>query len=90
MLGGGEPRVVPVPHDCTYEEAQNLSDKAEKEQFPLSLLLDAFQSIQKKDIPFMLRLTGLPTLFPKLVDARTLAERMFRVDDRTSGRGRKS
>ena len=27
----------------------------------------------------MLVLTGLPTLFPKLVDARTYAERMFRV-----------
>ncbi len=27
----------------------------------------------------MLALTGLPTLFPKLVDARTFAERMFRV-----------
>jgi len=42
-------------------------------------LLDVFQSIQKKDIPFMLVLTGLPTLFPKLVDFRTFAERMFRV-----------
>ena len=27
----------------------------------------------------MLALTGLPTLFPKLVDARTYAERMFRI-----------
>ena len=27
----------------------------------------------------MLVLTGLPTLFPKLVDSRTFAERMFRV-----------
>jgi hypothetical protein len=27
----------------------------------------------------MLALTGLPTLFPKLVEARTFAERMFRV-----------
>lgn len=62
-----------------YDEAQNLSDQAQKEQFPLSLLLDVFQSIQKKDIPFMLVLTGLPTLFPKLVEARTFAERMFRV-----------
>ena len=24
-------------------------------------------------------LTGLPTLFPKLVEARTFAERMFRI-----------
>ncbi|MGC1399423.1 ATP-binding protein, partial [Candidatus Binatus sp.] len=62
-----------------YDEAQNLSDHAEKDQFPLSLLLDVFQSIQKKNIPFMLALTGLPNLFPKLVDARTFAERMFRV-----------
>ena len=28
---------------------------------------------------FMLVLTGLPTLFPKLVEARTFAERMFHV-----------
>ncbi len=62
-----------------YDEAQNLSDHADKDQFPLSLLLDVFQSIQKKDIRFMLVLTGLPTLFPKLVEARTFAERMFRV-----------
>jgi hypothetical protein len=62
-----------------YDEAQNLSDNAPKEQFPLSVLLDVFQSIQRKGIPFMLVLTGLPTLFPKLVDARTFAERMFRV-----------
>lgn len=62
-----------------YDEAQNLSDHAEDKQFPLSLLLDAFQSIQKKGIPFMLVLTGLPNLFPKLVEARTFAERMFRV-----------
>lgn len=62
-----------------YDEAQNLSDHAGKDQFPLSVLLDVFQSIQKKGIPFMLVLAGLPTLFPKLVDARTFAERMFRV-----------
>ena len=62
-----------------YDEAQNLSDHAGKDEYPLSLLLDVFQSIQKKGIPFMLVLAGLPTLFPKLVDARTFAERMFRV-----------
>lgn len=62
-----------------YDEAQNLSDNSSKEQFPLSMLLDVFQSLQKKGIPFMLVLTGLPTLFPKLVEARTFAERMFRV-----------
>lgn len=62
-----------------YDEAQNLSDNAEKEQFPLAVLLDVFQSIQRKGIPFMLVLVGLPTLFPKLVESRTYAERMFRV-----------
>lgn len=62
-----------------YDEAQNLSDQAAKEQYPLSILLDVFQSIQKKGIPFMLVLTGLPTLFPKLVEARTFSERMFHV-----------
>jgi hypothetical protein len=62
-----------------YDEAQNLSDQAAKEEYPLSLLLDVFQSIQKVGLPMMLVLTGLPTLFPKLVEARTFAERMFRV-----------
>lgn len=62
-----------------YDEAQNLSDNAPKEQYPLSVLLDLFQSIQRKGVPFMLVLVGLPTLFPKLVEARTYAERMFRL-----------
>ncbi len=62
-----------------YDEAQNLSDHASKEQYPTSLLLDVFQSIQRKGVPFMLVLAGLPTLFPKLVEARTFAERMFHV-----------
>lgn len=62
-----------------YDEAQNLADHAQKDQYPLSLLLDLFQSLQRKDYGFMLALTGLPTLFPKLVEARTFAERMFTV-----------
>ena len=62
-----------------YDEAQNLADHAKKEQFPLSLLLDTFQSLQRKGLPLMVVLTGLPTLFPKLVAARTFSERMFRV-----------
>jgi hypothetical protein len=60
-----------------YDEAQNLSDHAGKEQYPLSLLLDVFQSVQRKGFPYLLVLTGLPTLLPKLVEARTYAERMF-------------
>ena len=42
-------------------------------------ILDVFQSIQRQGVPFMLILSGLPTLFPGLVEARTFAERMFRV-----------
>ncbi len=73
-----------------YDEAQNLADHAEKNEYPLSLMLDVFQSLQRKGIPFILVLVGLPTLFPKLVEARTFAERMFhvvflrRLDDRDS------
>jgi hypothetical protein len=62
-----------------YDEAQNLNDHADRNEYPLSLVLDVFQSLQRKDIPFLLVLVGLPTLFPKLVEARTFAERMFRV-----------
>jgi len=62
-----------------YDEAQNLADHSDEKQYPLSLLLEVFQSIQKQNIPFLLLLTGLPTLLPKLVEARTYAERMFRT-----------
>jgi len=62
-----------------YDEAQNLADQPARAQYPLSLLLEVFQSLQKRGMRFLLVLVGLPTLFPKLVDARTFAERMFRV-----------
>ncbi len=62
-----------------YDEAQNMSDKPKKDEYPLAMLLDIFQSVQRKGIRFLLVLTGLPTLFPKLVEARTFAERMFRI-----------
>jgi hypothetical protein len=62
-----------------YDEAQILSDHSKAAEFPLSMLLELFQSIQKQGIPFLLVLTGLPTLFPKLVEARTYSERMFHV-----------
>lgn len=62
-----------------YDEAQNLADHSKKEQYPLSMLLDVFQSLQRSDIPYLLILTGLPTLFPKLVEARTYTERMFHI-----------
>jgi AAA+ ATPase superfamily predicted ATPase len=74
LQAAGKGRII-----FAYDEAQNLSDNKARDQYPLSVLLDVFQSIQKQNIPFMLVLTGLPTLFPKLVEARTFAERMFHV-----------
>jgi hypothetical protein len=64
-----------------YDEAQNMGDRAQDNEYPLSLILDVFQSIQKSPggLPFMLVLTGLPTLFPKLNATRTYTERMFDV-----------
>ncbi|MCY1066474.1 ATP-binding protein [Nannocystis sp. RBIL2] len=62
-----------------YDEAQNLSDHAAAKEYPLALLLDVFQSIQRREVRFMLVLSGLPMLFSRLVDSRTYAERMFRV-----------
>ena len=79
FVWNGIARTHPKGLIFAYDEAQNLSDHAAKDEYPLSVLLDIFQSIQKKNIPFMLLFTGLPTLFPKLVEARTYAERMFRV-----------
>ena len=37
--------------------------------------------MQRKGIRFMLLLTGLPSLFPRLVESRTYAERMFVVQE---------
>ena len=62
-----------------YDEAQTLSDQEQKEEFPLALLLDVFQSVQRAGISVMLLLTGLPTLPLKLVESRTFSERMFRT-----------
>ena len=62
-----------------YDEAQILKDKAADKEYPLSLLLEVIQYLQKKQIPYLLVLTGLPTLFPNLVEARTYAERMFNI-----------
>jgi AAA+ ATPase superfamily predicted ATPase len=62
-----------------YDEAQTMADHGDKEQYPVSVLLDTYQSLQRQGFPFMLMLVGLPTLFPKLVEARTYAERMFHI-----------
>lgn len=62
-----------------YDEAQTMEDHSGSNQFPLSVLLAVFQSIQKREIPFLLILTGLPTLAAKLVETRTYSERMFKI-----------
>jgi hypothetical protein len=64
-----------------YDEAQNLADHAADKEYPLSVMLDVFAWVQRQNLPcqFMLTLTGLPTLFPKLNAARTYTERMFHV-----------
>jgi hypothetical protein len=62
-----------------YDEAQILKDKAADKQYPLSVLLEVVQFLQRKQMPYLLVLTGLPTLFPQLVETRTYAERMFHI-----------
>lgn len=64
-----------------YDEAQNLSDHALAKEYPVSVLLDVFSYFQRQPTrcQFRLVLTGLPTLFPKLNEARTYTERMFHV-----------
>ncbi len=62
-----------------YDEAQHLADHKEIGQYPLSLLLEIFQSLQRRGMRMLLVLSGLPTLSARLVEARTYAERMFRV-----------
>lgn len=62
-----------------YDEAQNLADKKDKGQHPLSLVVDVFSNLQKRDLgcQFLLILSGLPTLITNLNEARTYTERMF-------------
>jgi hypothetical protein len=62
-----------------YDEAQVVRDREDKEQYPLAILLESFQSLQRKGVRFLLLLTALPTLFGKLVESRTYAERMFAI-----------
>jgi AAA+ ATPase superfamily predicted ATPase len=64
-----------------YDEAQILKDQKDDKEFPLSLLLEVIQYLQRKEIPYLLVLSGLPTLLGNLVETRTYAERMFHVVD---------
>lgn len=64
-----------------YDEAQCLSDHAERNEFPMSMLVETIASIQKKDgvAPCLLVLCGLPHVFDALTETRTYTERMFYV-----------
>ncbi|TWU39156.1 hypothetical protein Q31b_42410 [Novipirellula aureliae] len=64
-----------------YDEAQVVQDRDSKEEYPLAVMLETFQSLQRKGCRFLLLLTGLPTLFPRLVESRTYAERMFTIQE---------
>jgi hypothetical protein len=64
-----------------YDESQVVSDRQEKDEYPLACLLETFQSLQRSGARYLLLLTGLPTLFPRLVESRTYAERMFEVQE---------
>lgn len=61
----------------SFDEAQNLTDHPSNGSYPLGMLLDFMQSIQKRGTRLFVTLVGLPTLFPKFVASRTFAERMF-------------
>ena len=64
-----------------YDEAQCLCDHAERNEFPMSMLLDTVASGQKKAtvVPCLLILCGLPHLLNALTETRTYTERMFHV-----------
>ena len=65
----------------SYDEAQCLSDHAERNEFPMSLLIETIASLQKKEgvSPYLLVLCGLPQVFDALTETRTYTERMFHV-----------
>lgn len=62
-----------------YDEAQILKDQATEKQYPLSFLLEVIQYLQSKKIPYLLVLSGLPTLFQNLTEARTYSEKTFQI-----------
>jgi len=64
-----------------YDEAQCLSDRADHNEFPMSMLIETIASLQRKSgvTQYMLVLCGLPQVHDALTDARTYTERMFNV-----------
>ncbi len=64
-----------------YDEAQCLSDHAERNEFPMSMLVETIATLQKRDgvSQCLLVLSGLPQVFDALTQTRTYTERMFEV-----------
>lgn len=64
-----------------YDEAQCLIDHADRNEYPMSLLVETVAMLQKQDsvLPVMLVLCGLPQVFDALTATRTYTERMFHV-----------
>ncbi len=64
-----------------YDEAQCLFDHADRDEFPMSTLVELVSSLQKQDsvVPVVLVLCGLPQVFDALTATRTYTERMFNV-----------
>lgn len=64
------------------DEGQVLRDDRDRNgEHPLSMLLAAFSSLQREEVPVGLVLCGLPTLTTNLLSARTYTERMFRAEE---------
>lgn len=62
-----------------YDEFHSIKDEKIANNFPLSMLLEAFSHVQQNGLRYYLVLSGLPSLFGNLVEAKTYAERMFQV-----------
>ncbi len=62
-----------------FDEFHTVEDGKVKGHFPLSMLLEVVSHLQQKGCRYFLILSGLPSLFPNLVKAKTYSERMFTV-----------
>jgi len=64
-----------------YDEAQCLHDHAERNEYPMSMLIETIASLQKNEgvAQCLLVLSGLPQVFDALTETRTYTERMFHV-----------
>jgi hypothetical protein len=64
-----------------YDEAQCLADKAEQNEYPMSMLIESVAALQRRvnNAPCLLILCGLPQVFQSLTETRTYTERMFHV-----------